>query len=208
MSLRQVPRVRGVSKEFRQESRRFIQDIFPGHPNVDDDDDHRISLVQDSSFAIGDVEKQDPDATQADEADRSNNDSTRDFFEGETGSGEANEVNPNSQDNRQTQRENNVVGWDGPNDPQNPQNWKRSKKYTMTVFYASLTFCITFSSSVFSSATAVTAKTFGVSNEVMTLGTSLFVLVIPHAQFHPLINSTLTQEIGVRSRPNHVGSSL
>lgn len=75
------------------------------------------------------------------------------------------------------EEENTVVGWDGPDDPGNPMNWPNSKKYTVTVFYASLTFCLTFSSSVFSTATMVTAKMFGVSNEVMTLGTSLFVLV-------------------------------
>ena len=206
MSLRQVPRVRGVSKEFRQESRRMIQDIFSERSNVHDDDDYRISLVQDSSSSIGDDEKQHPGATQADESDPT----IRHYFEGEFGSTEANEVNQSDQGNRQTQqqRENNVVGWDGPNDPQNPQNWKKSKKYMITVFYASLTFCVTFSSSVFSSATAVTAKTFGVSDEVMTLGTSLFVLVIHHPRFYPLVHSTLTQEIGIRSRPNHVGSSL
>ena len=76
-----------------------------------------------------------------------------------------------------TQWDNNVVGWDGPNDPLNPQNWSKSKKYTTTVFYATMTFCITFASSVFSTATPVTAKLFGVSTEVMTLGTSLFVFV-------------------------------
>ena len=163
--------------------------------------------MQDSSSTIGDVEKQSLGATQV-EPDRSSDDSIRDLFKGETGSGEANEVNQNGQDDRQTQRENNVVGWDGPNDSQNPQNWKRSKKYMMTVFYASLTFYITFSSSVFSSATMVTAKMFGVSNEVMTLGTSFFVLISSHAGFHTVIYSTLTQEIGIRGRPNHVGSSL
>jgi len=52
----------------------------------------------------------------------------------------------------------------------------KKKKYTVTIFYASLTFCLTFASSIFSTATMVTAKLFGVSNEVMTLGTSLFVL--------------------------------
>ncbi|KAK5017109.1 hypothetical protein LTR39_001722 [Cryomyces antarcticus] len=39
-----------------------------------------------------------------------------------------------------------------------------------------LTFCITFASSVFSTATRPTALLFGVSNEVMVLATSLFVL--------------------------------
>ena len=76
----------------------------------------------------------------------------------------------------QKQEESNVVGWDGPDDPENPMNWPRKKKHFTTVIYASVTFCLTFASSVFSTATMVTAQKFGVSNEVMTLGTSLFVL--------------------------------
>ena len=181
MSLRQVPRVRGVSREFRQESRRIIQDMFRERPNSGGDD-YRISLISNASI-IGHVEKHDSRAIHDDEADRSSIPSDQDWFEGGIGSGEAEEFNQYGQNDRQTKREEIVVGWDGPNDPQNPQNWKRSKKYTITVLYASLTFCVTFSSSVFSPATAVTAKMFGVSNEVMTLGTSLFVLVSLYARF-------------------------
>lgn len=71
----------------------------------------------------------------------------------------------------------NLVGWNGDEDPENPTNWAKGKKYAMTLAYASLTFCLTFSSSIFSTSTSVTAKLFQVSPEVMTLGTSLFVLV-------------------------------
>ena len=71
----------------------------------------------------------------------------------------------------------NLVGWDGPNDPENPMNWPRSKKWLVTSFFSFMTFVITFSSSVFSTATVVTSTEFGVSQEVTTLGTSLFVLV-------------------------------
>ena len=78
--------------------------------------------------------------------------------------------------------------WDGPDDPQNPMNWKLSTKYTTTILYATMTFTLTFSSSVFSTATRATAQLFGVSNEVMVLGTSLFVLVSPHRQ---VVNSLL-----------------
>ncbi|MCJ1300577.1 hypothetical protein MMC08_003374 [Hypocenomyce scalaris] len=70
----------------------------------------------------------------------------------------------------------NLVGWDGPNDPENPMNWPRSKKWLVTSFFSFMTFVITFSSSVFSTATVVTSTEFGVSQEVTTLGTSLFVL--------------------------------
>lgn len=105
-----------------------------------------------------------------------------DLENGDAGSNEHNELDQDRGDERHGQWENNVVGWDGPNDPQNPMNWKKTKKYTVTTFFASLTFCITFASSAFSTATMVTAKMYGVSNEVMTLGTSLFVLASPHTQ--------------------------
>ncbi|KAK4695738.1 hypothetical protein P7C71_g2075, partial [Lecanoromycetidae sp. Uapishka_2] len=104
------------------------------------------------------------------------NENEKDIEKGDPGAQEKNEVDQGDEDQRQTEIESNLVGWDGPEDPGNPQNWSKSKKYTTTVFYATLTFCLTFSSSIFSTATMVTAKMYGVSNEVMTLGTSLFVL--------------------------------
>ena len=73
--------------------------------------------------------------------------------------------------------ESNIVDWDGPDDPEKPMNWSNKKKWAATMILSSLTLTITFASSVFSTATMVTAKEFGTSNEVMTLGTSLFVLV-------------------------------
>ena len=101
----------------------------------------------------------------------------RDVEKGDPAAPDNNEVDQGVEDKRQTNEEKNVVGWDGPNDPGNPQNWSRGKKLATTLFYASMTFTITFASSVFSTATQVTAAKFHVSTEVMTLGTALFVLV-------------------------------
>lgn len=70
----------------------------------------------------------------------------------------------------------NLIVWDGPNDPENPMNWPVSKKWIVTLSLGFMTFCVTFASSVFSNATVATAIEFGVSTEVTTLGTSLFVL--------------------------------
>lgn len=56
-------------------------------------------------------------------------------------------------------------------------NWPQWKKWMVTIVLGLMTFCITFASSVFSTATVPTAIEFGVSTEVMILGTSLFVLV-------------------------------
>jgi hypothetical protein len=69
-----------------------------------------------------------------------------------------------------------IVEWDGEDDPQNPMNFSRSKKWIMTMSLAAITFCVSFSSSVFSTATSVTAEEFGISQEVMILGVSLYVL--------------------------------
>ncbi|CAI7666990.1 unnamed protein product [Penicillium pancosmium] len=74
-----------------------------------------------------------------------------------------------------TEKDPNLVEWDGPNDPENPQNFSRIRKWVITVVMSSMTMWITFASSVFSTATLVTAKEFNVSTEVMVLGTSLTV---------------------------------
>lgn len=76
----------------------------------------------------------------------------------------------------------NLVGWNGASDPENPMNWSRAKKWYITLMMSCLTFCITFSSSVFSSATEATAKEFDVSPKVTTLGTS-FVVLVSHLKF-------------------------
>lgn len=81
----------------------------------------------------------------------------------------------------------NIVDWNGPDDPGNPMNWPRSKKWVVTFTFSLMTFVITFASSVFSTATVVTSQEYGVSTEVMTLGTSLFVLV-SHRPLPLLIN--------------------
>ncbi|PLB51231.1 putative MFS multidrug transporter [Aspergillus steynii IBT 23096] len=73
------------------------------------------------------------------------------------------------------QKDPNLVEFDGPDDPENPQNMPYWKKWVLTMTLSSMTMWITFASSVFSTATMVTAKEFNVSTEVMTLGTSLVV---------------------------------
>jgi DHA1 family multidrug resistance protein-like MFS transporter len=78
-----------------------------------------------------------------------------------------------------------IVGWDGPDDPENPMNFPRNKKWTITIVTALITFCVSFSSSVFSTATEVTAVEFGVSLEVMILGVSLYVLGFACGMFFP-----------------------
>lgn len=69
-----------------------------------------------------------------------------------------------------------IVEFDGPDDPLNPLNWSIRKRVFTTLLLSLTTFVVTFASSVFSSALRVVAVEFDVSNEVATLGTSLFVV--------------------------------
>jgi MFS transporter, DHA1 family, multidrug resistance protein len=70
----------------------------------------------------------------------------------------------------------NLVDWDGPDDPENPQNWSLKRKWLVTGCLATMTLTITFASSVFSTATMIVSEEYGVGAEVGILGTSLFVL--------------------------------
>lgn len=114
----------------------------------------------------------------------------------------------------------NLVTWDGPNDPENPQNWPVWRKWMTTLLLSTLTLCITFASSVLSSASKVTAEQFGVSLEVTTLGTSLFILVclsfaLPSQTtnlqqgftFGPLMWGPLSETLG-RTRPLFAGFAV
>ena len=76
----------------------------------------------------------------------------------------------------QEKKDPSLIGFDGDDDPENPQNWGLAWKWFYTLVYGILTFAVTFASSIFSTAVMPTSKQFGVSQEVMFLGTSLFVL--------------------------------
>lgn len=90
-------------------------------------------------------------------------------------------------------KDSNLVNWNGPDDPENPMNWGKARKWVLTMSLAFMTLNITFASSVFSTATMVVAKQFDISLEVSTLGTSLFVLGFA---FGPLVWGPLSELYG------------
>lgn len=69
-----------------------------------------------------------------------------------------------------------VVEFDGPNDPLHAQNWPLRKKLLTSAMLAYTTVTATFTSSIFSAATATVAQKFHVGLEVGVLGTSFYVL--------------------------------
>ena len=101
----------------------------------------------------------------------------------------------------QQAQQDNIVVFTGPDDPLNPQNKPLWLKWTYAGLLGAMTFVVTFSSSVFSTATGVTADEFGVSQEVMTLGTALFVLGFATG---PIVFGPLSELYG-RKAPFFIG---
>ena len=73
-------------------------------------------------------------------------------------------------------REEYVVEFDGPGDPLHSQNWPLRKKVLTAAMLGYTTATCAFASSIFSAATAVVAREYGVGSEVGLLGTTFFVL--------------------------------
>lgn len=85
------------------------------------------------------------------------------------------EEGPEQHSSYDEKQESNIVDWDGPNDPENPHNWSKARKWTITMITAALTFVISFGSSVFSATTTVLAEQYGVAQIVMILGVTVYV---------------------------------
>lgn len=69
-----------------------------------------------------------------------------------------------------------LIVFQGPDDPLNPQRWSLRKRLTQTLLLGLSTLVVTFASSVFSSGTQAIAAEFNIGQTVATLSTSLFVL--------------------------------
>ncbi|KAI1337457.1 polyamine transporter 1 [Xylariaceae sp. FL0016] len=69
-----------------------------------------------------------------------------------------------------------IVDFDGPEDPYRPLNWSTHKKVSTTLLYGLVTMSATWASSAYSAGTTQVAEEFGVSEQVATLGTTLFLL--------------------------------
>ncbi|KUL82308.1 hypothetical protein ZTR_09726 [Talaromyces verruculosus] len=67
----------------------------------------------------------------------------------------------------------NLIEWDGPDDPENPQNFSVWKKWIITLSLSTMTVWVTFATSVFSTATVATAEEFHIGSEIMLFSTTL-----------------------------------
>ncbi|KAI4595741.1 hypothetical protein KJ359_006732 [Pestalotiopsis sp. 9143b] len=68
-----------------------------------------------------------------------------------------------------------IVDWYGPQDPENPMNWSRGKKFFVTFEICLLTFSVYIGSAIYSAGIPDAAAHFGVSSVAATLGLTVFV---------------------------------
>lgn len=72
-------------------------------------------------------------------------------------------------------RDKNLVGWYGPDDSANPQNWSTGKKFFVTFQLCLLTTSVYIGSSIYSAGEESVVAIFGVGRVAATLGLTLFV---------------------------------
>ncbi|PTB37626.1 uncharacterized protein TrAFT101_005495 [Trichoderma asperellum] len=70
--------------------------------------------------------------------------------------------------------EDEIVTFDGPDDPYHPLNWPTHKKVLTTALYGLVTMSATWASSSYSAGTKLVAEEFHVGSQVAVLGTTLF----------------------------------
>lgn len=88
----------------------------------------------------------------------------------------------------------NIVDFDGPNDPENPLNWKASKKWGMVGLISAITFLTPLASSEFAPGVPLIMKEFHSTNEMLE-GFMVSVYVLGFA-FGPLIIAPLSEMYG------------
>ena len=70
-----------------------------------------------------------------------------------------------------------IVGWEGQDDPENPQNFPSSRKWGLLLLLSAITFVTPLASSMFSPAVTYVAVDLGVNNEsVLSFSVSIFLL--------------------------------
>ena len=70
-----------------------------------------------------------------------------------------------------------LVEFNGPDDPGNPKNWSARRRIAITVSMGSMTFVVTFASSIFAVAIQPVSEEFNIGTVTATLGVALFLLV-------------------------------
>ncbi|KAM0211368.1 hypothetical protein ACHAPA_005251 [Fusarium lateritium] len=89
-----------------------------------------------------------------------------------------------------------IIGWDGQNDPANPQNFPQTQKWALLGLISSITFISPLASSMASPAVDDVAKDFGVNNEIL-LSFSITVFLLGYS-IGPLVLAPMSEIYGRR----------
>ncbi|KAG2413350.1 hypothetical protein HFD88_002539 [Aspergillus terreus] len=81
-------------------------------------------------------------------------------------------------------KQDNLVDFDGPDDPLHPYNWPMKKRVKIALVFVLTTMVVSFASSIYAPTVPYHMKEYGISREVSTLGVSLYVFGFA---FGPLI---------------------
>lgn len=103
--------------------------------------------------------------------------------------------------NASTEYEMYKVGWDGEDDPMNPRNMNKARKWLITFTMALCSMCVTCTSSLYTTTYNQIDEDFGTSRIVSTLGLSLFVFGLG---LSPLVLGPLSEFYG--RRPIYIGA--
>lgn len=95
-----------------------------------------------------------------------------------------------------------IVDW-LPDDPENPQTWNDMYKWFLTLFVAVATLAVSFCSSAYTGAINGLLQDYGASDEIATLGISLFVLGFALGEFTLL---PFVQTFSISHRSSCLGS--
>ncbi|KAM3071372.1 GTPase-activating protein [Clarireedia jacksonii] len=96
-----------------------------------------------------------------------------------------------------------MVTWYGDDDPENPQNWSRGKKFTVTFFICLLTTSVYIGSAIYSAGTQGVMEQFHVSQVAATLGLTLFVAGYG---LGPMVWSPLSEIPQIGRNPIYIGT--
>ncbi|KAJ4515578.1 GTPase-activating protein [Exophiala dermatitidis] len=100
-------------------------------------------------------------------------------------------------------RDADIVDWYGPDDPENPRNWGRIKKFWVTFEICLLTFSVYVGSAIYTAGILDISKTFGVSEVAATLGLTLFVLGYA---IGPMLWSPMSEVPQIGRGPVYIGT--
>ena len=102
-------------------------------------------------------------------------------------------------------RDGDVVDWFGPDDPENPMNWNKPKKFWATFCICFLTFSVYIGSAIYTAGIVDVTEVFGVSQVAATLGLTLFVLGYA---LGPMLWAPMSEIPQIGRNPVYIGTLL